>query len=117
MKTEDNMNVNLELAGYPCRITHILARTANPTFARKEDFLVVVEFSKPSPAAIISTSISIPVKDYSKDEFIEVVQKNGDEQIAASVERHHQDDERKDKKEQRQAELDVVAHGIEAKFK
>jgi len=117
MKTEDKMNVNLELAGYPCRISHILARPANPPYAKEEDFLVVVEFSKPYPANFIETSISIPVKDYSKDEFIGVVQKNGDEQIAASVERHRQNDERRDKKEQRQAELDVVAHGIEAKFK
>lgn len=117
MNTEDKINVELELAGYPCRITHILARTVNLPLTPEEEFLVGVNFSEPHPANFISTFISIPVKDYSKDEFLEVVQKNGDKQIAASVERHRQDDERRDKKGQRQAELDALAHGIEAKLK
>lgn len=117
MKTEDKMNVELELAGYKCRIVYILTKLAYPPFNAEDEFLVMVEFEKPYPAAIISTAIRIPVKDYSKEEFIKVVKKNGDEQIAASLEDHEQERLKREAAKQRTSELENIAHGIESKFK
>lgn len=113
---EKKMNIKIQLLDYKGTLTHILSRQASYPFYQEDELLVFVEFSEPHPANIISTAITIPVKDYSREEFLQVVKKNGDEQLLTSIENHRQKHERQEAAEQRKVELDAVAKSIESKF-
>lgn len=110
------MNIKIELLGYKGKLTHIASRLAYPPWYKEDELLVDVTFDEPFPASIISTAISIPVKDYSMEEFLKVVKIAGKVQLAISLEKHRADDEKREQEGRRRKELKTLTEGLEAKF-
>lgn len=116
MNKEPEMNVEMELLGFKGKLKRITTAPANPPFLNEDFLLAVVEFEKPYPVAIIETWFHIPVRDYSKDELLATVKKSGEQQLAASIEKHEKDWAKREADEQHKKELDALAQSIEQKF-
>ena len=109
------MNQEIELQGYKARLTGILSRTALPPWNPTDELLVIVEFNE-HPEGIIETTISIPAKDYSPEEFLRVVNECGQKQICDMLERHRKEKKNRKHQEQRKLDLDTLAERIASRW-
>jgi len=115
MSTGD-LNLPIELLGHKGRIRAIWSRVALPLWQEADELLAYVEFDEP----IDSTAgypISVPVKDYSPEEFLRVVRENGEKELAAALQRWRQERAQRQAKETREEGLKKLAVSIAAKFK
>lgn len=107
------MYIEIELLGYKGRLTHIIPRTAYPPWYPEERLLVNVDFDKPAES-IISTAIAIPVKQYSRDEFLKVVKKEGEKQLAVTLAEDSAKREKYAQERARKEELETFAASLQA---
>jgi len=105
---EVKLNIEIELCGYRGKITHIWVRGADP-WHPKDMLYVNVEFDEPYPENIISTAISIPAKEYSREELLRVVKEEGERQVSETLAKHREEREDRQCKKERREELDDLA--------
>jgi len=110
------MNIEIELCGHKARLTGICSRPAYPPWQKEDELLVRVEFDQPYPEAIISTYISLPVKVYSCGEFLEVVKRDGEKQIAAAIAKHREEQEKYKREDEHKEALTAFAKRLEAEI-
>ena len=110
------MGIKIELLGFKGRVTGISSRLAHPPWCPEDQLMIHVEFDKPYPASIISTAISIPVREYSEAELLEVTKVEGEKQLAESIRLHDEQHKRLQEEKQREKELKALAESLEAKF-
>ena len=110
------MNIPIELCGYKGWLTGISSRIAYLPWHKEDELLVRIEFEQPYPENIISTAISIPVKNYSRSEFLVVVKEKGEEQIPEILARHRKDREEAVRRHKKDEELKSFAAGLETKI-
>lgn len=108
---KEDLSIDIELAGYKGRITHIWASAATPLLKTRDSLLVNVEFAEPHPAgSILSMAISISAdsaiatlsihsEGKQRDVLLALVKREGDKQVAETVARHLK--ERAEAEEQR----------------
>lgn len=113
---EVKMDIKIELLGYKGTLTRIGSRLAYLPWPKDDELLVHITFDEPFPASIISTAISIPVKDYSVKDFLEIVKKEGEIQLAISLEKCRVDDEKRKQEHKRGEELKTLAESLQAKL-
>lgn len=110
---EVTLNIEIELCGYRGRITYLRAREAYPPWLPEDTLYVNVEFDEPYPESIISTAISIPAKEYSREKLLEVVKKEGEKQVAETLAKHRKKREDSERRQERREELDALAKRME----
>lgn len=110
------MNIPIELCGHKGRLTRIFSRIAYPPWHKEDELLVNVEFDQPYPENIISTAISIPVKEYSREELLKVVKEEGEKQVAEMIVRQRKKREETNRRAEREEGLKVFAERLEAKI-
>lgn len=106
---EVKLNIEIELCGHKGKITHIWAREAYPPWHPEDTLYVNVEFDEPYPESIISTAISIPAKEYSREKLLEVVKTQGEKQVAETLAKRRKEREDSQRREERREELDALA--------
>ena len=110
------MNIPIELCGYKGRLTCIFSRIAYPPWHKDDELLVNIEFDQPYPENVISTAISIPVKEYSRAELLKVVKKEGEKQIAEMLVKQREERGKATLRVKRREELETLAKRLEAKM-
>lgn len=110
------MDIKIELLGYKGKITHIGHRLACRPWHEEDQLLVHVEFEEPFPASIISTVIPLTPKDYTLEEFLIEVKIWGENDLAISLEKHREGEEKRRREDNRREELITLAEGLESKF-
>lgn len=107
------MNIEIELCGYKGRINRIWASGASPPVSPEDIFYVNVSFEEPYPEDILSTAFIIPAKEYSREELLAVIKKEGERQLAEAIARHAKEREDNTLRKQRQEELNTLAKRME----
>lgn len=110
---EVKLNIKIELCGYGGRITHIWAREADPPWHQKDTLYVNVEFDEPYPENIISTAILIPAKEYSQEELLRVIKKEGEGQVSETLAKERKERGDRQCRGERREELDALAKRME----
>ena len=117
---KEDLNIDIELAGYKGRITHIFAREAFPPLQLQDELLVHIEFDEPYPASIISTAVAIPADSVigtlaiqgegkQRDVLLALVKREGDKQIAGTVAKHLKKEAEWQQRNKHRAILDNLA--------
>jgi len=110
------MDIKIELLGYKGTLTHMASRIAHLPWQKEDELLAYIDFEEPLPASIISTAISIPVKDYSREEFLKIVKEEGEKQLTVSLETYQRKQEAWKQEIERREELEALAKSFETKF-
>lgn len=108
------MDIPIELCGYKAKLTRIFSRPANPPWSKVDELLVNVEFEQPYPEGIISTAVSIPVKEYSALELFKVVKQVGLSQIAETLAKTKKEHEETHRTIEHKERLNAFAKTLEA---
>lgn len=110
---EEKLDIEIELCGYRGRIRRIWAREAYPLWHPEDMLYIQIEFDKPHPEGILSTVVTVPAKEYSRDELLEMVKTKGEKQVAEAVARHVKEREDSALRQQNREELNALAKRTE----
>lgn len=107
------MNIEIELCGYRGIITRIWAREASPPEVPGDIFYVSVSFKEPYPEDILSTAFDIPAKEYSREELLAIIKKEGEGQLARAIIKRTMERVDNAFRKQRREELGTLAKRME----
>jgi len=110
---EEKLNIEIELCGHKGRITGIWAREALPPWYPEDMLYFLFDFDEPQPQGILSTAVIVPAKEYSREELLAVVKKEGEQQVAETIARYVKEREASALRQQKQVELDALAKRTE----
>lgn len=79
----------------------------------REDYLYIWISFDPYVANVITTGIELPIKDYSKEEFIQAVKDKLEKKIPEIKDKHRKQQEERELKIKRQEDLDFLAKQLE----
>lgn len=108
----EKLNIEIELCGYRGKITHIWAKEASPP-EYQDIFYVHVSFDEPYPENILSTAVTIPAQEYSREGLLAMVKKEGERQLAEAIAKHIKEREVNALRQQRREELNALAKRME----
>lgn len=108
MQHEIKPNIGIVLHGHEARITHIWGTQTNPTWPQPDMLTVWVEFDEP-PQGISGMAIAIPAKEYSRDELLTFIKKEGEKQVGDAVTRRIKEIQEQASREQRRDNLEALA--------
>jgi len=109
------MDVDIEILGHKGKITQVSSQEANPPWYKEDRLVVWISFDEPVDSTI-SFATTIPVVDYSKAGFLEVVKEAGEKDLARIVETNKKEREESRARSQRREKLDHLAKDVEAMF-
>lgn len=111
MELKEPVKVNLR--GHEAKITMISWKRANAILRQQPRHEISVWFELTPPAyGIISFGISLPVKNYSKKEFLAAAILEGEKQLQTIALSHNKEMVEKEEEEKRAKELDAIVQNI-----
>lgn len=111
------MNVDLKtpikvnLWGHDAVITSISWRRKFEPWYPYDELLVWFDLKEPE-AGTSGFGIHLPVKDYSKEKFLEAATVEGAQELMKIAARHREEKEKQKQEEERTRELDTLVHNI-----
>jgi hypothetical protein len=100
---EVKLNIKIELAGHNARIKHIWSSLS------KENALSIWVEIDGQPEGLAGMAISIPAKEYSREELLVVIKKQGDKQVADAIAERKKEIEEHSLQRQRHEKLHDLA--------
>lgn len=110
----EKLNIEVELCGYRARITHIGVIEAYPPWRPDDALCAHIAFNYGHPENILATAIIIPTKEYSHEELLVVVKREGEKQVATMIAKRIKDSEDNALRQRRREELNALAKRAEA---
>ena len=110
------MQVEIELSGHKGRIRHIWGRVARPPGNSKDVLDVWIEFDEPYPEGISGVAIGIPAKEYYPKELISTIRKEGEKQLAKTINERIKEWERDEIRRRKEETINILAEKAEKAF-
>lgn len=88
----EKLNIPIEIGDHDCKIVHVWGQVATPAELTDDNLTVYFEFINP-PEGILGLSITIPAKEYSKDELFAIIKSEGEKQVAEAIARQKKEQE------------------------
>jgi hypothetical protein len=104
--------VKLNLWAHEAKISMVSWRKGSPLFHTEDEITVWFELSKPAYGGTVGFGISLPVADYSREEFLHAAALEGEKELQAIARRHKEDEGKRQKEAERKKELDAVVLNI-----
>lgn len=103
--------MDIEILGHKGKITRVSSQPAHPPWF-KEEIVVWISFDE-SVEGLQALGTTIPVSEYSKAGFMEVVKEAGERDLPRTLESHRKEREDIRAKVQRREEIDALVKRIE----
>lgn len=105
--------VEIEVLGHKAKIYSVSARQADGVWY-KEDFLMVsIDFGD-SIEGLAGFAVDIPVKRYTNDEFLAIVQAEAEKVLPKLLQKHREERETRQRQHEKQEALDLVVGELRA---
>ncbi|MBA7553589.1 hypothetical protein ES705_46183 [subsurface metagenome] len=114
---EENLNIEIELCGSRCKILRIFGKEATPLLHQDAQLYVYIEFDAPHPEAITGTSVTIPAKEYSREELLAIIIKEGEKQFSETLTRRRRENEEWRRREGAKKQVEDLAARMEEALK
>ena len=109
--TEKKLYFEIELCGYRGKIRDISG------LGSLDRLYVWVEFDEPRPESINATSVPIPAKDYSREELLAAIKKEGEKQLSEILASRRKENEECRRREEAQERINTLAKRMEKLLK
>lgn len=107
--------MEIEIRGYKANIDFVSARQADGIWY-KEDFLMVSLTFDESVESLLGFAVTLPVKRYSREEFLAAVKAEAEETLPKLLQKHREERETQKKRAEKQEALDMVVGEITAEI-
>lgn len=108
---EEKPLAGVTILGHKAYITGIGADQADGVWRKKDEIHVWLTFDEPI-GSTISFGTSVPVKEYTREQFLKAVKQQGELSFAIITQKDKERKAEHTKKEEKQKELDAIVAGI-----
>jgi len=108
--------INIEIVGHKAKIVHVSGKVALPPWREKDCIDVFIRLEE-SLDGIAGFTVELPVKEYSKEEFIDAVIEEGAKVLSKSLKEHRAEREERLQREEKQQAIDKIVNKIKEEFK
>lgn len=104
--------MQIELLGHKVKISHISSQLSDGIWHKENKLVVWIDCHDDPFQSVVGTAVTIPVKQYSKEELLEAVKHFGEPQLEEMEKRHIDEQEDMKNRRGRQARLDDMAKDL-----
>ena len=106
------MEQEIELLGHKGKIGHVKGVVADNVWRKEDKIRVWIKFAEAVDSTFSFAKIEIPARDYSKEEFLQIVTIVGEKQLALILENHRKEKAKIQSEQDRQVKLDAIVNKL-----